>query len=121
MPAVIPVTIPDDEPIVPVAVFTELHIPPPIASLKVVVLAGQTVNVPVIVPALIEELTVTIVVAAAIPQLLVTVYDIVAVPSYVLAHGNSYDKLSGNVTLKYALEKFAKAGDLAREAQWLLQ
>ena len=49
-------------------------------------------------------------------------YDVVAVPCYVLAKSDgNYDKLSGNVTPKYALDKFAKAGDLAQEAQWLLQ
>lgn len=48
-------------------------------------------------------------------------YDVVAVPSYVLAHDSNHDKLSGNVTPQYALEKFAKSGDLAQEAQWLLQ
>ena len=72
VPAAMPVTIPD-VPIVAVAVVTELHTPPPAALLKVVVLVGHTVNMPVIVPALGDGLTVTTLVAAAVPQLLVTV------------------------------------------------
>ena len=60
-------------PIVAIAGVTELQMPLPAASLKVVVAAGHTVNVPVIVPALGTGFTVTIVVATAVPQLFVTV------------------------------------------------
>ena len=60
VPAVIPETIPVAEPIVAVAVFTEDHTPPVAVLLSVVVVAGQSTNVPVIAPALGSELTVTI-------------------------------------------------------------
>ena len=72
VPAAMPVIMPDI-PIVAIAGVTELQTPPAAASLKVVVAPGHTVNMPVIVPAFGEELTVTIFVAAAVPQLLVTV------------------------------------------------
>ena len=72
VPAATPVTIPDI-PIVAVAVFTELQTPLPAALFKVVLLAGHTVNTPVIVPAFGKGLTVTTLATAAVPQLLVTV------------------------------------------------
>ena len=72
VPAATPVKIPD-VPIVAVAVFTELQTPLPAALLKVVLLAGHTVNTPVIVPAFGKGFTVTTVVDATVPQLLVTV------------------------------------------------
>ena len=73
VPKATPVTTPVEDPIVAIAVFTEVQTPPPIASVKAVVEPGQTVDVPVIVPAFGEELTVTIAIATAVPQLLVTV------------------------------------------------
>lgn len=73
VPGATPVTIPVNEPMVAIAVFTELHNPPPAASLKVVVVPGQAVNIPVMVPASGVALTVTTMVAAAIPQLLFTI------------------------------------------------
>ena len=58
-------------------------------------------------------------------------FQIDQVPTYVLARrekcpvgmtcGASYDKIIGSITPKYALEKFAKQGDLTREAQDLLE
>jgi hypothetical protein len=60
VPAVTPVTIPEDEPIVAIAGVTEDHTPPVVALLNVVVLVGQTVAVPVIVPAAGSALTDTI-------------------------------------------------------------
>ena len=57
-------------------------------------------------------------------------FQVVSVPSYVLAKHKecpvgmsctpSYDKITGNVTPKYALEKFIEKGDLGLEAQGLL-
>lgn len=72
VPKVTPVTTPV-EPTVATAGVTELQIPPVTASLSAVVAPGQTVAVPVIVPAFVEGLTVTIFVAAAVPQLVLTV------------------------------------------------
>ena len=51
MPAVTPVTIPDDEPTVAIPGAVELHTPPGATLLSVVVAVGHTVGVPVIVPA----------------------------------------------------------------------
>ena len=57
-------------------------------------------------------------------------FNIKTVPSYVLASNKAcppattcvktYDKLTGNVTPKYALEIFGEKGDLAAEAKLLL-
>lgn len=57
-------------------------------------------------------------------------FQIRQVPSYVLAKEQkcpvgssckpSYDKITGNITPKYALEKFVEKGDLFQEAQKLL-
>jgi len=51
VPVATPVTTPVDEPIVAVAVFADVHTPPLVALLRVVVLPEQTVAVPVMVPA----------------------------------------------------------------------
>lgn len=72
VPADTPVTIPAAF-IVALAGVEELHTPPPTLLLKVVVVAAQTVAVPVIVPALGSRLTVKITDVAAVPQLFVTV------------------------------------------------
>lgn len=58
-------------------------------------------------------------------------FQVVQVPSYVLARREEcpvgitcrayYDKITGSITPKYALEKFAAQGDLSREAQELLE
>lgn len=57
-------------------------------------------------------------------------YHIQKVPTYVLARNKicpnsscipSYDKLTGNVSPKYALEKFSQQGDLAKEAKIILE
>ena len=53
-------------------VFELLQLPPVAASVSWVVAPPHTVSTPVIVPAVIEELTVTIFVAVALPQLFVT-------------------------------------------------
>lgn len=57
-------------------------------------------------------------------------FKVVSVPSYVLAKHKecpvgiscmpNYDKITGNITPKYALEKFIEKGDLKLEAQGLL-
>ncbi len=72
VPADTPVTTPD-APTVARAGIEELHTPPPTPLLNVVVAAGQTVAVPVMVPALGRRLTVKITDADAVPQLFVTV------------------------------------------------
>ena len=73
MPEATPVTSPVDEFTVAIAVLLLVQAPPPTVLLKVVVAAGHTEVVPLIVPALTEELTVTILVATAVPQAFVTV------------------------------------------------
>jgi hypothetical protein len=60
VPAAIPETIPEAEPIVAAAVFTEDHTPPVAVLLSVVVVAGQRTSVPVIAPASGSGFTVTI-------------------------------------------------------------
>ena len=60
-------------PTVAIAVEPELHTPPPVASFSIVVAPAQTIAVPVIVPALADELTVTTRVALALPHPLFTV------------------------------------------------
>jgi len=72
VPGAIPVTTPVAL-TVATPVLTLLQTPPIVPSVKLVVVVGQTVNVPVIVPAFGVALTVTTAVAAAMPQLLVTV------------------------------------------------
>lgn len=67
MPATMPVL-----PIVAIAGALLLHTPPPEASFNRVEPNGQTVSVPVMVPAIGAGLTVTMAVATAVPQLLVT-------------------------------------------------
>jgi type-F conjugative transfer system pilin assembly protein TrbC len=57
-------------------------------------------------------------------------FQVIQVPTYVLAKNRecpigtsckpSYDKIIGNITPKYALEKFVEKGDLSQEAQDLL-
>ena len=63
MPAVMPYTMPDVVPIVAIVVFVLLHIPPLLASLKVVVAAVQTCIVPAIAGG--NGLTVTITLTGA--------------------------------------------------------
>ena len=63
VPVATPVTMPLREPIVAVAGVTDVHTPPPVALLRVVVAEGHTVAVPVIVPADGSALTVVILVA----------------------------------------------------------
>jgi len=58
-------------------------------------------------------------------------FDVKSVPTIVLSKpasifaeqvkGGSFDKISGNITIKYALEVFAKEGDLKTNALELLQ
>ena len=72
VPAEIPVTTPVAL-IVATPVDTELQTPPATASVRLVVVVGHSVKVPVIDPALGAGFTVTTAVAAAVPQLFVTV------------------------------------------------
>lgn len=58
-------------------------------------------------------------------------FEVERVPAYILAKQEkcpvgisckpSYDKITGNITPKYALEKFAEKGDLSLEAKLLLR
>ena len=50
MPAATPVTMPLTDPTLAIAVFADVHTPPPIALLNVVVLPWHTVDAPVIIP-----------------------------------------------------------------------
>ena len=82
------VVVPADTPVtIPVALtvaragIEELHAPPPTPLLNEVVAVGQTVAVPVIVPAFGKRFTVNIIDVAAVPQLFVTVYEISVVPA----------------------------------------
>lgn len=43
-------------------------------------------------------------------------FNITSVPSFVLSSNNQFDKLIGNVSIKYALEEFEAKGDLKRKA-----
>lgn len=48
-------------------------------------------------------------------------FNINLVPSFTLSNGDTYDKLVGSVSIIYALEKFASAGDLKIQAQDILR
>ena len=72
MPAETPETIPEVGATVAIPVDPEVHVPPVVELLNVVVAPAQTVAVPVIAPSG-DAITVIIFVADALPQLLVTV------------------------------------------------
>jgi conjugal transfer pilus assembly protein TrbC len=48
-------------------------------------------------------------------------FNITSVPSFVLSTNDQFDKLVGNVSIKYALEQFATQGDLKTQAQEYLK
>jgi type-F conjugative transfer system pilin assembly protein TrbC len=48
-------------------------------------------------------------------------YDITVIPSFVLAHNQKFDRVSGHISLLEALNQFRKKGDLKTEAQKLHQ
>ncbi len=48
-------------------------------------------------------------------------FDITSVPSFVLVNNSKFDKLVGNVSIKYALEQFEANGDLKQKATEYLQ
>ena len=78
-PVITPVTAP---PIPTVAlVFELLHVPPVVASVRVMVDPAHTPAGPLMLPALGALLTATLHVADAVPQLPLTVYDMVDVPA----------------------------------------
>ena len=72
LPATTPVIMPEAEPTVATAVLPELHIPPVLASFKVIAEPTHIAGVPVIDPALARGLTVTVAVVVAVPQTFVT-------------------------------------------------
>ena len=43
------------------------------------------------------------------------------VPSFALSDGDTFDKLVGNISINYALEKFSDSGDLAQNAKIYLE
>ena len=48
-------------------------------------------------------------------------FSINLVPSFVLSDGDKFDKLVGNVSINYALERFSDSGDLAQNAKFYLE
>ncbi len=48
-------------------------------------------------------------------------FSINLVPSFVLSDGDKFDKLVGNISINYALEKFNNSGDLAQNAKIYLE
>ena len=52
---------------------------------------------------------------------LFTEYDVTVVPTFVVTDHKKHDKLSGNVTIDFALDKIAEQGELKTLAQQLLQ
>ncbi len=48
-------------------------------------------------------------------------FGITSVPSFVLVDDNKFDKLVGNVSIKYALEQFEAQGELKKQAQEYLK
>ena len=66
----------------------------------------------------------------SIDPILFQTYEVTEVPSYVLVRERTcppdqsckkiYDKITGNITARFALENFSKAGDLQSEASQLL-
>lgn len=48
-------------------------------------------------------------------------FSITSVPSFVLANDSKFDKLVGNVSIKYALEQFEAQGELKTQAQEYLK
>ena len=73
VPAATPVTMPVDDPTVAMEVLPLVQVPPLTVLLKVDVVPGHSEVVPLIVPALVEELTVTVLVAMPVPQVFETV------------------------------------------------
>ena len=43
-------------------------------------------------------------------------FKIIKVPSFVVISSEGVDKMTGNVSLRYALEEFASSGDAKEEA-----
>ena len=56
-----------------------------------------------------------------IDPLLFKEYQISRVPAFVLVQDNTYDKIAGNFSTRYALEKIASLGDLKAQANELLK
>ena len=81
MPAETPETMPEVGATVAIPVDPEVHVPPVVELLNVVVAPAQTADVPFITPPFGNGLTVIVLVAVALPQMLVTVYEIIAVPA----------------------------------------
>ena len=71
MPAITPVTTPEDEPTEAMGMLALTHVPPVVRLFKVVVSPAHTLVVPVMAAG--NGFTVTVFIAAALPQLLVIV------------------------------------------------
>lgn len=80
VPAVTPVTAPDEEPMVMLASGL-LQVPPLVALVNVMVAASHTALGPEIVPTVGNEIILTVLVSVTEPQALDTAYDIVVVPN----------------------------------------
>jgi conjugal transfer pilus assembly protein TrbC len=48
-------------------------------------------------------------------------FDVQAVPTVVLSDGQSFDNITGLVSLRHALERFAAEGDCSAKAKALLE
>ena len=48
-------------------------------------------------------------------------FDIKLVPSFVVSSGDKFDKITGNVSTRYALETFASKGELPKKAKEYLK
>jgi conjugal transfer pilus assembly protein TrbC len=48
-------------------------------------------------------------------------FDVQLVPAFVLSEGLKYDKITGNVSVRYALEQFVQHGDLSAKAKEYLK
>lgn len=82
VPTATPVTTPAELTLA-IDALLELHVPPVVASVSVVVTPVQTDEAPDIAPIVVAAFTTIVVVREVDPQLFVTVYDIVAVPALI--------------------------------------
>lgn len=48
-------------------------------------------------------------------------FNVTAVPAIVISQASKYDKITGSITIKSALQTFVKSGDLSNEARRLLK
>ncbi len=63
-----------------------------------------------------ETIKVTKEIAMQVDPVAFKKFEITLVPSFVLSNNDKFDKLAGNVSIKYALEQFEQQGDLKTQA-----